>query len=203
MLQDLTVEKAVDQEKNNYGLCKCGCGQKTWVSNVTHKKRHWIKGKPVKFIKGHNSKMNNDMNKFLGKRFHRLKIISYSHHNKYGLIYVNCICKCGNEITIRMSSLINRSTRSCGCLLSEIMSKKNGKKNPFWKGSKVSYSGLHKWLARHYGYPERCDMCGTKDSKRYEWANISKKYKRNIKDFKRLCRKCHIKFDRETKCSKN
>lgn len=38
------------------GLCKCGCGKKTSISKVTDHRRGNIKGKPVKYIKGHNSR---------------------------------------------------------------------------------------------------------------------------------------------------
>jgi hypothetical protein len=36
------------------GLCQCGCGQPTAPAPQTHHKRGWIKGQPVRFIKGHN-----------------------------------------------------------------------------------------------------------------------------------------------------
>ena len=38
-------------DENN--LCKCGCGQKTWISTVSNKKYGWNKGKPVEYIRGH------------------------------------------------------------------------------------------------------------------------------------------------------
>lgn len=39
------------------GLCKCGCGKKTWVSDRNLPERGWEKGKPVKLIKGHRIRM--------------------------------------------------------------------------------------------------------------------------------------------------
>jgi len=71
-----------------------------------------------------------------------------------------------------------------------------GNKNPNWKGNSVSIRRLHRWISENYGRPKKCADCGLTDTnKRYEWANISGKYKRNIKDFKRLCSKCHRTFD--------
>lgn len=76
----------------------------------------------------------------------------------------------------------------------------NGEKHYLWQGNKVSYSGLHKWIVRHYGKAILCEKCG---SKRFvEWANISKKYKRDRADFKQLCKKCHGNFDRNDRLKK-
>jgi hypothetical protein len=73
-----------------------------------------------------------------------------------------------------------------------------GEKHPFWKGKEAGYCSIHRWVARHLGRPNICSDCGTKIAKRYEWANISKKYFRDSIDWKRLCSKCHKSFDQET-----
>lgn len=70
-----------------------------------------------------------------------------------------------------------------------------GKDHPLWKGDNVSYSGLHYWLARRLGKPRVCDHCGTITAKKYEWANKSGKYKRDITDWVRLCSRCHRIYD--------
>lgn len=64
-----------------------------------------------------------------------------------------------------------------------------------WKGDKIGYWGIHAWIKREYGSPKKCDDCGTTTAKKFEWANISKKYIRDISDWKRLCTKCHNSFD--------
>ncbi len=38
------------------GICQCGCGEKTKLAPQTAKRLGWIKGKPIKFILGHNGK---------------------------------------------------------------------------------------------------------------------------------------------------
>lgn len=70
---------------------------------------------------------------------------------------------------------------------------KTGEKAPNWKGDKVGYSGLHDWIRKQLGTPNRCEKCGTTKARRYEWANISGKYKRDLSDWCRLCVSCHRK----------
>ena len=71
-----------------------------------------------------------------------------------------------------------------------------GKNSPHWKENGISYIGIHAWLHREFGRADRCDNCGKKGLKRYDWHNISGNYKRDRKDWIRLCRKCHYKADR-------
>jgi hypothetical protein len=37
----------------NDGLCECGCGNPTRIAPYSCKRDGWIKGKPIRFIKGH------------------------------------------------------------------------------------------------------------------------------------------------------
>lgn len=68
-------------------------------------------------------------------------------------------------------------------------------KNFFWKGDEAGYTAIHQWLGRKLGKPNKCSNCGTIKAKRFEWANISRKYKRTTDDYMRLCKKCHNLFD--------
>jgi len=61
------------------------------------------------------------------------------------------------------------------------------KKNP-------AYSTLHKWVYRNLGKAKKCEKCNMVKG-RIEWANKSKKYKRNIDDWFQLCIRCHMKYD--------
>jgi hypothetical protein len=72
-----------------------------------------------------------------------------------------------------------------------------GKKNGAWKGNKVGYSSLHEWVKNHKPKPEFCEIC--KKHKPYDLANISGKYKRDINDYKWVCRSCHMKEDSRLK----
>ncbi|UKV75184.1 hypothetical protein FOC29_28155 [Burkholderia vietnamiensis] len=35
------------------GLCQCGCGQPTRLAPVNDRSKGWVRGQPLKFIKGH------------------------------------------------------------------------------------------------------------------------------------------------------
>lgn len=70
-----------------------------------------------------------------------------------------------------------------------------GDKNPLWKGDKVSYRSLHKWVDRKLGQPQQCVSCNDTSKHRYHWANISHEYKRDVNDWIRLCPKCHKSYD--------
>jgi hypothetical protein len=72
---------------------------------------------------------------------------------------------------------------------------KIGNKNPIWKGDNVGYAALHNWIERKLGKPRICSHCETTTAKKYEWANKSGKYLRDINDYTRLCVKCHQAFD--------
>lgn len=72
-----------------------------------------------------------------------------------------------------------------------------GDKCPEWKGDKVKYSGLHKWVTKNLGSPNECSVCNCLTKKRYEWASIDHKYKRNLNDWIRVCCSCHYEYDIE------
>ena len=63
-----------------------------------------------------------------------------------------------------------------------------------WKGDKVKYQGVHKWIRNNFIKPLNCKNCNKKG--KVELSNISGEYKRDIKDYKWLCRSCHQKLDR-------
>ena len=73
---------------------------------------------------------------------------------------------------------------------------KSGEKNGNWKGNKVKYRAIHKWVRNHKPKPKYnlCEFCHKR--KIYDCANIKNhKYTRNFKDWKFLCKKCHKHFD--------
>ena len=70
---------------------------------------------------------------------------------------------------------------------------KTDERNPSWKGDSVSLYGLHRWVERKIGRPDKCSLCKTVG--KVDLANISQEYKRDLSDWEWLCRKCHMTKD--------
>jgi hypothetical protein len=80
--------------------------------------------------------------------------------------------------------------------LIEFYKKKGYADKSLWESSRKGYFYIHKWLIRKFGKAKKCDYCGTKKGK-IEWAKIHhKKYERKKSNFWKLCRSCHIRYDR-------
>ena len=68
-----------------------------------------------------------------------------------------------------------------------------GEKNPAWKGDDVTYDSLHDWVRWHKPKVVLCENCGEKPPR--DLANVSGEYKRDLDDYRWLCRKCHMESD--------
>lgn len=66
-----------------------------------------------------------------------------------------------------------------------------------WKGDNVGYNALHSWINRKLGKPNTCENCKKSGlvGRQIHWANVSREYKRDLTDWKRLCKKCHEIYD--------
>ena len=61
----------------------------------------------------------------------------------------------------------------------------------------AGYVAIHELIYKKLGKPKKCFNCGLSDQNRvYNWANIDHKYKRELKDWIRLCVPCHRKHDK-------
>lgn len=69
-------------------------------------------------------------------------------------------------------------------------------KNNKWVGDEVGYFQLHRWVNSNYEWGKICEHCGEGD-KRLELASRNYKYTREKGDWIKLCKKCHVKFDKE------
>ncbi len=143
-------------------------------------------------------KVKNDLQ---GIRFGKLTAVKINNITKRGAIW-ECKCDCGNKKIVLRSLLLNGGIRSCGCLKSE--SKKN-EKNSMWKGDSVGYASLHSWVRSRLIKPDICPIC--KEKEPIDLSNIGHTYKRNLKDWVWLCRKCHMisdnRMDKLVKIMKN
>lgn len=73
----------------------------------------------------------------------------------------------------------------------------SGENSGMWKGDNVGNGALHDWVRRHKGTPNKCEMCGTAEKRKYHWANIDHKYRRVLGDYIRLCVPCHREYDEQ------
>ena len=53
------------------GYCECGCGQKTRIAKGDRPERGWIKGRPLRFVAGHQYRTGSDNPAWKGGRFVR------------------------------------------------------------------------------------------------------------------------------------
>jgi hypothetical protein len=123
---------------------------------------------------------------------------------------VFCSTKCSGDYKREDRKEI--ACKQCGCIfykLSSSMADNRGKfctakcfreynrgeRHKQWLGDRIGYRGLHKWVRRHLGVPNNCAKCLTTDDIKYEWANKSHEYKRDLGDWFSLCISCHRKYD--------
>lgn len=100
-------------------------------------------------------------------------------------------CATCSKSVYRSKSRINRAERFfCSIFCSNSL-----ENNPNWKGDNIGKKGIHKWIAEKYGKPKMCDFCGSANKRKYEWANVSSEYKRDLNDWLRLCASCHRRYD--------
>lgn len=99
----------------------------------------------------------------VGMIFGRWTVISLEGRDKRTLLW-KCKCNCGNIRTIRSSSLIKGTSKSCGCLNKEILSSHTREHNGNWQGGKSFEpyglqfnNALREQIRKRDGY--RCQEC--------------------------------------------
>jgi hypothetical protein len=76
---------------------------------------------------------------------------------------------------------------------------RSGVNSPMWKGNRVGYKSLHAWISRNWGKQKLCEVCGTTNAIKFEWANLNGIYDRDRLNWKRMCCSCHSKYDNKIK----
>lgn len=116
------------------------------------------------------------MSDLIDRQFSNLTVVSYAgvHVSPCGTKRKlwNCRCKCGNEVIVNTSNLINGTTKSCGCL----KSKRIAERNTIHGGSKDRLYGIWKNMKRRCNSPKdsRYDSYGGKGIKVCdEWADYA------------------------------
>ena len=93
-----------------------------------------------------------------GMQFDRLKAVKFVERDRFGNPMWLCECKCGNTVVVRVPSLLNGSTTSCGCYRDEKRARQagtlltmDGESRPLaqWARIKgISYGALMKRIER-------------------------------------------------------
>lgn len=139
----------------------------------------------------YNNKRGKNQYEFPPKCLTAEKLIG--HYHGEGMTQVEIARKYGiGEMTVW------RCMRLWGIIRRKAIPRKprRGAANPQWKGDDASYSAFHYRIQKLKGKPKRCEQCRTTDPKlSYDWANLTGRYE-DPNDYKRMCRSCHIKFDR-------
>lgn len=113
-------------------------------------------------------------------------------------------CKnCGKDYERAVSQIAWRGTGYCSrkCQWESMKTLRQGKLNRAWVGNNISYTALHRWIRDRSGNPKECSICkktGEKINGKWsiQWANISGRYNRNLKDYTGMCVKCHTTYDK-------
>ncbi len=96
-----------------------------------------------------------------------------------------------HKLKISFSKIGNKC--ACGSVRTEEF--KISARKLAYKGELAGVAARHLRIVKKYGKPNKCEICGTTENRRYEWSNKDHKYSDNIKDWQRLCMPCHHKFD--------
>lgn len=105
--------------------CVCDCGKETYVQSNKLTTGHTTS---CGCQRGGKGKLDKSL---VGKRFGRLLVtehIGYYVPNgkEHGQLY-RCVCDCGNVIDVPHTSLQSGLTKSCGCLVHDILEERNTK----------------------------------------------------------------------------
>ena len=110
----------------------------------------------------------------VGMEYGMLKIISKDNDRSHdGIIFWNCLCKCGNMTSVSASHLLTGHTRSCGCL-----TKRTGTDSPQYEHG---YNGQDRIYRIWNNMRDRCYCKAASSYKRYgakgiticdEWDNF-------------------------------
>ena len=74
---------------------------------------------------------------------------------------------------------------------------KKGSAHRHWKGEQASISQKHSWVRKHKKKKLFCECCNQNKKLELSFDHSLENYTRNSNDYKWLCKKCHIKKDKE------
>lgn len=107
-----------------YNNSKGGVGSNGCIPSVSTRRKMSMarKGKPLSKTTKEKIGRSNTKN-LIGKKFGRLTVVAYARKN--GKVAWDCVCDCGNHKIVITNHLTNGSVSSCGCLVREVLEKRN------------------------------------------------------------------------------
>lgn len=134
-----------------------------------------------------------------GEKYGYLTVVRFS-GKKGRYRYWECKCKCGRVSEVSTGNLRAGLVKSCyHCSRSET---KMSEKNPNWRGDNVGYYALHHWVSKRKQKPKYCEECCVEtplDLANFSDAYSEDTYTRELKNWRWLCRRCHMKIDKRMK----
>lgn len=195
----LTVIKENGRKNNKIvWLCKCDCGN---VKNIIGSD---LKSGKVVSCGCYKSKNMSERNvkDLTGQRFGRLTVIKRYGSDKNQRALWICKCDCGNECVVGVQNLLKGVTKSCGCLRSEMVSKRNY--NPdLTEEERLLGRNIEGYKEWQYEVKEQanftCDICGDNKGGNlhshhldgYDWC---KEHRIDVNNGVCLCEHCHKEF---------
>lgn len=158
-LEDLTGEifgrlTVLDYAGNYKWNCKCSCGvQKAVRGGDLRSGRTKSCGCLRKELTS--ARWRADL---AGQKFGRLTVKEYVGSKKYCSLW-RCVCDCGNEAIVKGKYLLNGDTKSCGCLITDVLKERNtthglsykSRLYTVWKGMRDRCNNPHSDEYKNYG----------------------------------------------------
>lgn len=107
--------------KQIHWLCNCACGKSVSVRG-SHLRLGKIESCGCLRDELARERMRGNVlsrRDIAGQRFHRLTALRWNGSSRRGMSYWQCVCDCGKEKAVSLSSLHCGTTKSCGCLSDE------------------------------------------------------------------------------------
>ena len=99
--------------------------------------------------------------KMIGQKYNRLTVIGFEYNEKRKRYYAVCECECGNISKVSIDKLISGHTKSCGCLIKDMLIDRN--KNILSTHKLSSHPFYTTWILEK----QRCEIPSHKSYKNY------------------------------------
>lgn len=131
------IRESASQGKRAVWTCRCACGNERDIKAVDLNRERFGKCQCERFD------TLKKLESHIGLKYHKLTVLSLD------LVrppVFRCLCECGNEIRATSYSVIGGNTKSCGCLINEVLLKRNFKHGLYVRGNvhpiRHAYGGM-------------------------------------------------------------